>query len=567
MHHPQNQFLRTIIFSTIFVTLLLVNQAVAKVKTVHGNALASERCNQFTFDATKSHDPDSEDLNYLWDFGDGTTSTDPIVTHTYNQSGNYLVELSITDQQGLECSTGVTSQMIRVNIPPYAHFHSDKAACTDQEILFDASASYDDNNNKLDYKWDFGDGTQAGNQMKVTKKYTKGGEYTVRLTVNDNDVSVCNTQTKEEIIHINEPPIADAGLEEILRCVENDEDFEIFFDASRSKDMNDDPLTYVWDFGDGQRGGGQKVKHTYANIGTYDAKLIVNDPTNLGCGTGIDFVTVRLNKRPKANAGEDFVGCVDEEIEFDGTKSFTERPETTNATWYFGDKHKEHSLRAKHAYRRAGRYEAKLTLSNALNERCAPSSDVRTVFVNSTPTATIESKNAVCVGSTITFDASNAEDPDGDALEYYWNFGDGEAKKGGSKVSHEYKRGGKYKVILVVDDGKGAKCSSKTVEKEIHVNTPPIADAGLNLTCCVDQSTVFDASNSTDPDGDELTFTWDFGDGTSQKDAVVNHTYKKNGQYKVTVTVDDGSDTACSSAKAGFTADVNSSPIPIITIH
>ncbi|UJL45762.1 PQQ-dependent sugar dehydrogenase [Virgibacillus sp. NKC19-16] len=47
----------------------------------------------------------------------------------------------------------------------------------------------------------------------------------------------------------------------------------------------------------------------------------------------------------------------------------------------------------------------------------------------------------------------------------------------------------------------------------------------------------FDASNSYDPDGQEITFEWEFGDGNTSNDVNATHTYTENGQYHVTLTV------------------------------
>ena len=197
---------------------------------------------------------------------------------------------------------------------------------------------------------------------------------------------------------------------------------------------------------------------------------------------------------------------------------------------------------------------------------CPPSRDSRVVTVNSTPTVSINALDAVCLGNKVNFDASSAMDSDGDTLEYYWSFGDGSILRAGPKVTHEYKQGGTYRVSVIVDDGRGSTCSTATAQASIKVNTPPVADAGPNLSCCVDRTTEFNASASTDPDGDHLSYTWDFGDGTNTSGAVVHHTYTKSGSYNVSLNIDDNSETACSKSTAGFSAGVNASPVPVINI-
>ncbi len=54
-----------------------------------------------SFDASKSLDPDGDNIvSYAWDFGDGTNGNGVTVNHSYNLSGNYTVELTISDDQG-----------------------------------------------------------------------------------------------------------------------------------------------------------------------------------------------------------------------------------------------------------------------------------------------------------------------------------------------------------------------------------------------------------------------------------------------------------------------------------
>ncbi|MFH0906979.1 MAG: lamin tail domain-containing protein [bacterium] len=71
------------------------------------------------------------------------------------------------------------------------------------------------------------------------------------------------------------------------------------------------------------------------------------------------------------------------------------------------------------------------------------------------------------------------------------------------------------------------------------VNTPPIADAGVNITALVGQEISFDASLSSDFDNDTLNFFWNFGDGATDTQEKSTHIYIYPGQYVVSLMVSD----------------------------
>jgi 3-phytase len=83
------------------------------------------------------------------------------------------------------------------------------------------------------------------------------------------------------------------------------------------------------------------------------------------------------------------------------------------------------------------------------------------------------------------------------------------------------------------------------------VNQPPSAD--LEVVGCSLLTCTFDASGSTDPEGSQLAYTWDFGDATEGDGATVTHTFAQTGTYTVVVEVRD-TDGAASVASA--TVDV-----------
>ena len=74
----------------------------------------------------------------------------------------------------------------------------------------------------------------------------------------------------------------------------------------------------------------------------------------------------------------------------------------------------------------------------------------------------------------------------------------------------------------------------------IEFNHPPIAEAGPDITGLINQEIFFDASQSRDEDGDNLTYLWNFGDGTTDTQTQTSHKYSFPGQYIVSLLADDG---------------------------
>ena len=161
------------------------------------------------------------------------------------------------------------------------------------------------------------------------------------------------------------------------------------------------------------------------------------------------------------------------------------------------------------------------------------------------------------VGVTITFAAGETGDVPGEMLIYAWKFGDGEEGTG-PVVQHAYSASGDFTVTLVVSDP-ADQSDPFTVDITITNEAPTPRITLETNTTKVGEAMVFDGSASSDPTNDPLTYTWDFGDGSSAATGmIVTHKYTAEGTYIVNLTVSDGTtevstNTTVTVTKAGGT--------------
>jgi len=145
-------------------------------------------------------------------------------------------------------------------------------------------------------------------------------------------------------------------------------------------------------------------------------------------------------------------------------------------------------------------------------------------------------------GTTLVqFDGSGSSDPDGDTLTFAWNFGDG-AEATGMMPTHTYSAAGNFQVSLVVSDGKASSdpAHATATITAPAVNLAPVADPGGPYAAEPGQDIAFDGSGSADPNGDALSYSWDFGDGSSATGVAPTHAYAAIGSYTVSLVVNDG---------------------------
>lgn len=151
---------------------------------------------------------------------------------------------------------------------------------------------------------------------------------------------------------------------------------------------------------------------------------------------------------------------------------------------------------------------------------------------------------------TVTLDASGSTDPDGSINSYRWKFGDGSGVIVTSTptISHTYTTHGQFEAKLTITDDDGLTDIDVVAINSLNPNptVKPVADIQVSSTSGTSPFTVnFDASGSTDSNGEIINYRWKFGDGSnivSGTSPTISHTYTQQGTFtaKLSVLDDEG---------------------------
>ncbi|MCR9252474.1 MAG: glycoside hydrolase family 9 protein [bacterium] len=229
-------------------------------------------------------------------------------------------------------------------------------------------------------------------------------------------------------------------------------------------------------------------------------------------------------------------------VSFDGSTSTDPNGDPLTYSWSFAPGAGASGVTADYTFTTPGTYNVTLTVTDPDSNGDTESVTIVVEEPNLPPTAAITASTiSGDVPLTVDFDGSGSSDPNaGDVLSYSWNFDDGSSSTAISPT-HTFNTAGNYTVSLTVSDGRGGS-DVETIQIEVIAvpNDPPIASLTVSGTSGESPFTVnFDGSGSTDPDLDVLTYSWDFGDGSSTSGATASNTYGA-GTFVAVLTVNDG---------------------------
>ena len=477
-------------------------------------------------------DPGADTLSYSWSFGDGSPAESGVSgAHTYVDEGSYSVMVTVTDDDG---GSVTDSMLVNVaNVAPVVLLSGDESGSEGDLLAWTALVSDAGISDTFTYSWNFGDGSPvlASATASEAHVFLDEGSFDVALTVTDNG-GAATTETVTVTITNAVPEIVS------MTVSSGDEGSVLSFTASAS-DAGSDTLLYTWDFGDGTTlVSGDSVTHAYADDGNYVVTLTIDDGDG-GSVAQSDSVVID-NVAPVIDAlTGPATGPEGSVLQWNVQAFDAGSADVLTYVWDWGDGSAASSgSSASHAYADEGQYSLSVTVSDDDGASVSLSRNVE--ILNVAPVVTSLTAPRVSEGDVALLEVV-AFDPGADTLTYVWDFGDGSPTSAGASQNHVYEDDGVFTVTVTIEDGDGGSVVEATTSTISNVapeitalSMPTDGDEGSLLTFTVQAS---DAGALDVPD---LVATWDFGDGTAAETGLsVQHAFPDDGQYTVTVVVDD----------------------------
>ncbi len=462
-----------------------------------------------TFDGTGSYSPNGDIIDYSWDFGDGSSSAggaDSVVTHAYDPAGTYTVSLIVTDDSSRKDT--VTQDIVVYDpVPPVASISTDPdpaEGVVTFTVDFDGSGSYDpDGGSIVSYSWDVGLDGEDATTMLYSHEFTTAGTSQVSLTVYDDEGDSASDTVNVNALSSPPPP---QNILTIYSAGDGTVDPEHKTGGSYNEDTTISVSTspgsgnqfYKWS-GDTLDGSTDASPDIVMDTNYY----VIADFRADSELAGTDIITNGDFTDRNNNWGVNFINGATGGSEVD---SGALRIHITGSGSNKEDVQAEQEyLEIKNDYTYRVSFIARAEASKTIHVEVSNSSEYGGKDITLSDTYQKFS---------FAFEMSNSTD---NSASLCFNGGDDDTD---------------YWIDNVVVS-EVSPCAENDPPTAAYIDVVPSSGGDVNTDY------EFDASRSTDPDGNIDIYSWDFGDGSSETGDTVYHSYDSADTYTVTLTVID----------------------------
>lgn len=335
-----------------------------------------------------------------------------------------------------------------------------------------------------------------------------------------------NCQSDAISVVVNSAPVANAGANQSVLTGAT-----VSLDGSASSDADRDSLTFAWTLTSAPAGSAAALSAATSakpafvadRPGVYVLRLVVNDG-QADSNPALVLVTVSdLNAAPVAVAGNNQSVTASSLVTLDGSASSDANRDALSYAWTLSSKpvgsaavlSSTSSPKPTFTADVAGTYVASLVVSDGVLTSQVSVVTVTASVVNAAPVAVVGANQSVLTGTQVTLDGRLSTDANRDVLTYKWSLlskplGSAAALSSAtvSQPTFITDLPGTYVASLIVNDGQLDSPVVATTVMASAVNAAPVANAGAAQAVTAGAVVLLDGRNSTDANGDALTYTW-----------------------------------------------------------
>ena len=490
-------------------------------------------------------------IQYAWDLrGNGKNiekTVTPRLTTSFDKEGVYPIAVQIIGADG---STRTATRRLVIQRSVFAI--SPNPPIIHRPVALSLSNLLTDPKTLAEAAWDTdGDGAvdETSKSPQITTTYHQLGPVTVSVLVQLANKTQARYERTFEVVEPPELPFP-VTLDSVPKKLIGAPPFGVLFTIT-----TEEPVAAIqWNFGDGSRGDGDRVAHTFTRKGSYAVTARVRSQS----GSTAELISV--------------VSVVDPlqlpDLAFDGTPKVSsakitgELPLKINVTprtkepfvafsWEVPDDVEvastEGTLNA--IYREAGTYTVTLVAEDAEHHVLRLPITIEVKPPSSLLSFSLEPESG-SAPLTVRLDATDTVIPEKTITGFEWDFGDrSDPVFGAARTEHVYEKSGTYAIQLTVRTTEGDEfVTTKTI-----VVTPPVLRACILPSRTSGRAPLGIKFETGCSIGSPESILWDFGDGTQTDEENPIHVFDEPGDYIVTLTfVDDEGNTQ--SATVGITA-------------
>jgi PKD repeat protein len=470
-----------------------------------------------------------------------TTGSGSSFSFTPAADGTYQLALKVTDSA--KHTASASASLVVDDLAPTVSLGGPYSGQPALAVSFTASTSQPnpaEAGKPFSYSWSFGDGaTGSGSTATASHAYAAAGNYTLTVTAIDSDGEKASATAT---ITVSSLPLQ-AQITGLPASGYSPMGTKVTLGSSVSGGVGAD--AYSWTVTQNgatvATGTGSSLAFTPSSTGTYQVALTVTDTAadkvSASGSVVVDLLPTVSLVDPAGQAGT--------AIGFTASAFNSNAGEAAGFTysWNFGDGATDSGTSAtdSHAYAAAGTYTATVTATDSVGEQASASTTVTIAAALAATITGLPASGYSAVGTQVTLGSSVSGGVGGDS--YAWTVTEGGATVAtgtGSSFAFTPSGTGTYQVALNVTDAAADKASASG---SMVVDQPPTASLGGPYSGQAGSAIGFTVSASNPNAGEAagFTYSWSFGDGTTDSgtSATDSHAYAAAGTYTATVTATD----------------------------